>query len=235
MEYPSDEPKMIAFIIYPGLTLLDLVGPLGVIQKFCELDRQYRTTIVAERLEPIDSDNGLTVIPDRTFAEMPDPFAVFVPGGGPPTLRAMNDPIIRNYLKSTIQTADFVGSVCTGALILASLGLLEGKDATTHWAYYKILENFGATYQRKRWVDNGRIVNSAGVSAGIDMGLHFISRLAGEAVAIEVQRLIDYDPQPPFSIQWDRLPLTALFMRGYHSLAAPMLTSKARKMLAVGK
>jgi transcriptional regulator GlxA family with amidase domain len=233
--FTQQQTRLIAFVIYPGLTLLDLVGPLGVLQKYCKLRPYYQTTVVAEWIEPIASDNGLTVIPDRTFEQVPHPYAVFVPGGGPPTLRAMTNPVLRNYLKLCAETSTYVGSVCTGALLLGSLGLLDGKDATTHWAYFKILESFGARYQRKRWVDNGKIINSAGVSAGIDMGLFFISKLEGDEMAKKVQRLIEYDPQPPFKIEWNRLPLMARFMRSYHSLAAPWLTSGAKKLLRAGQ
>ena len=158
----SRDVKTIAFVIYQGLTLLDLVGPLGVLQKFCEFNPEYQTTIVAERLDPIVSDNGMTVIPDQTFADVPHPFAVFMPGGSTPTLKAMTDPIMRSYVRQAAESAEFVGSVCTGALILASVGLLKGKPATTHWAYHKFLESLGSQYQRKRWVENGKIINSAG-------------------------------------------------------------------------
>jgi len=235
METMQQEPKTIAFVIYQGLTLLDLVGPLGVLQKFCELNPQYQTTVVAERGEPIVSDNGLTVIPDRTFTEVPHPFAIFVPGGNTPTLRAMTNPSMRDYVRQAAETAEFVGSVCTGALILASLGLLQGKPATTHWAYYKILESFGSKYQRTRWVENGKIVNSAGVSAGVDMALFFVSRLAGEEMAKEVQLWLDYDPQPPFKIDWQHLNLMARGIRAYHALAAPFITSGAKKLLREGR
>jgi transcriptional regulator GlxA family with amidase domain len=228
------ETKTIAFVIYPGLTLLDLVGPLGVIQKFCELRPEFRTSIVSEKLEPIVSDNGLTVIPDSTFEQLPYPYAIFLPGGNTPTLKAMLNPVIRNYVRQAAAGAAFIGSVCTGALILAAVGLLQGQPATTHWAYAGILEALGSTYQRRRWVMNGKIINSAGVSAGVDMGLYFVSQLADEATARRVQLLLEYDPQPPFQIDWQRLPLMARGIRLYHRLAAPMITSGTKKLLREG-
>jgi transcriptional regulator GlxA family with amidase domain len=229
-----DEPKTIAFVIYQGLTLLDLAGPLGVIQKFCEFNPQYQTSIVAERLETIISDNGLAVIPDRTFVDLPHPFALFIPGGSTPTLKAMTNPAIRRYIQEAAKASTFVGSVCTGALILAANGLLKGKTATTHWAYRSLLESLGSPYQRTRWVENGKIINSAGVSAGVDMALFFISRLADEATAKKVQLWIDYDPQPPYKIDWNRLAFMPRAIRAYHTLAAPFLTSGAKKLLKQG-
>jgi transcriptional regulator GlxA family with amidase domain len=113
--------------------------------------------------------------------------------------------------------------------------LLKGKPATTHWAYAKILENLGSPYQRKRWVMNGNLINSAGVSAGIDMGLYFISQLADDATARRVQRLLDYDPQPPYKIDWEHLPLMAHGLKMYHALAASWITSGTKKLLREGK
>jgi transcriptional regulator GlxA family with amidase domain len=235
MKLEDSEIKTIAFVIYPGLTLFDLVGPLGVLQKFCELMPGYRTTVVSETMQPIESDNGLTVIPDSIFAEVPHPYAVFVPGGSAPTLKAMSHPPMRAYLKKASESATLIGSVCTGALILAALGLLTGKNATTHWAYKGILESFGSSYQRQRWVMNGKIINSAGVSAGVDMGLYFISQLSDEDTARRVQLHLDYDPRPPFRIDWQHLPLMARVMRAYHGLAAPWITSGAKKLLKAGR
>lgn len=228
------DTKVIAFVIYPGLTLLDLVGPLGVLQKFCELKPEFRTSIVSETLQVIESDNGLNVLPDSTFDQQAQPYAIFVPGGSTPTLKAMTNPALRSYLQQGVKTAAFVGSVCTGALILAACGLMEGSPGTTHWAYAGILESLGSSYQRKRWVRNGKIINSAGVSAGVDMGLYFVSQISDEATARKVQLLLDYDPQPPFTIDWQRLPLMARGIRAYHRLIAPWLTAGARKMLREG-
>jgi transcriptional regulator GlxA family with amidase domain len=232
----SDEKKWIAFLIYPGLTLLDLAGPLGVLQKLAEIDPRFEMAVVAEKAGSLQSDNRLTVIPDRTFAELPHPFALFVPGGGEPTLKAMSDPAIRSYVRGAAQSAEFVGSVCTGALILAAVGLLEGEPATTHWAFYRVLERLGSPYLRRRWVDNGRIINSAGVSAGIDMALYFVSRLVDAPTAQRVQRLVDYDPEPPLGhIDWERMSLMSRLMRGYYSIKAPFIAAKPLRLLRAGR
>jgi transcriptional regulator GlxA family with amidase domain len=131
----TQEQKTVAFVLYPGLTLLDLVGPLQVFASLRQFNDQYRPVVVAERIEPMPTDGPLTVIADQTFADVPDPEVVIVPGGGAPTIKAMGNPTIRDYLRQAADTVPVVGSVCTGALVLAAAGLLEGRQATTHWAY----------------------------------------------------------------------------------------------------
>jgi transcriptional regulator GlxA family with amidase domain len=116
-----------------------------------------------------------------------------------------------------------VTSVCTGALILGAAGLLEGRKATTHWAYYKLLERLGATYLPKRWVEDGKFITSAGVSAGIDMALFLAARLTNESAARLVQLGIEYDPHPPFGgIDWSGVDRDVL---------APMLAQQVNEEL----
>lgn len=191
---PDQTGRVIAFVVYPGLTLLDLVGPLQVLRG---LPAPYRTLTVGERLETVDTDTGLQIRPEATFADLPQPFAVIVPGGGLPTIRAMGNTAIRDYLQHAAQTAEVIGSVCTGALILGAAGLLEGRPATTHWAFASYLERLGARFVRQRWVEDGPIITAAGVSAGIDMGLALAARLTDAATARRIQNGIEYDPHPP--------------------------------------
>jgi len=127
--------------------------------------------VVAERIEPTATDGPLTVTADHTLGDVPDPEVVIVPGGGAPTIKAMGNQVIREYLRHAADTVPVIGSVCTGALVLAAAGLLEGRQATTHWAYHRLLERLGATYLPQRWVEDGKFITSAGVSAGIDMAL----------------------------------------------------------------
>jgi putative intracellular protease/amidase len=199
----AQEQKTVAFVLYPGLTLLDLVGPLQVFASLRRFNDQYRPVVVAERIEPMPTDGPLIVTADQTFAAVPDPTVVIVPGGDAPTIKAMGNPTIREYLRHAAQSAPVVGSVCTGALVLAAAGLLEGRQATTHWAYHRLLERLGATYVRQRWVEDGKFITSAGVSAGIDMALALVARLTDKATARMVQLAIEYDPHPPFGgIDW---------------------------------
>jgi len=153
----------------------------------------------------------LAVTPAATFDEVPDPFVLVVPGGTAPTMRALGDPRIIEYVRAAAASADTVASVCTGSLILAAAGLLDGRDATTHWSCEPQLERLGARYLPQRWVEQGNVIMSAGVSAGIDMALRLAARLAGEDVARQIQLILEYDPQPPFgAIDWDAVDRRAM-------------------------
>ena len=200
-------PGQIAFVVYDGLTPLDLVGPLQVMSALERFAPEWRVSVVGSTLDAMSTDTPLRVAPSATFADVPSPAVVIVPGGEEPTLRAMYDDEIQGYIKSAAETADVVASVCTGALILAAAGLLEGRKATTHWAYAGLLEKFGATYVRERWVDEGKVITAAGVSAGIDLAIHLVARLAGDQLARFIQLGIEYDPQPPLG-PMDRTPAT---------------------------
>ena len=197
------ESKTFAFVLYPGLTILDLVGPLQVISGLQRFDESYEVTVVAESLDVFDTDTPLRVGAQKTFDDVPHADGFLVPGGGAPTLRAMGNSTLTDYVRHLASDAEVVTSVCTGALILGTAGLLEGRKATTHWAYYKLLEGLGATYLPERWVEDGKFITSAGVSAGIDMALFLAARLTNESTARFVQLGIEYDPHPPFGgIDW---------------------------------
>ncbi len=236
MATEEQDQKTIAFVLYPGLTLFDLAGPLQVFSGVIQLAPEYRTVVVGERTEPLDNDLHLKLIPTHTFEEVPRPSVLLVPGGGMPTLRAMSNEAIRTYVRSAAETAEVPGSICTGALILGSVGLLEGRQATTHWAYYKILEELGAKYVRKRWVEDGKFICSAGVSAGIDMALHLAARLTDEETARRVQRSLGYDPHPPFGgMDYDHLGTIPGAMRAGVSLAAPVIAGRSKRLTRQGR
>ena len=193
--------KTIAFVLYPGLTMLDLIGPLQV---FTAVQEPYQTVVVGEHTNPMPVNNNIIQFSaTHTFADVPSPAGIIMPGGGMPTIRAMANRAIREYLLANADSTEFIGSVCTGSLILAAAGLLEGRRATTHWGYAPELEAFGATYVPERWVEDGKFITAAGVSAGIDMGLALLGRLFGEDHAKSVQLGLEYDPEPPFGpIDW---------------------------------
>lgn len=196
------DERLIVLVLFPELTLLDLVGPLQVLKG---LPAPYRTVVVGERVEPMVSDAGLALTPEKRFADVPRPYAVIVPGG-PGSVASMGNEAIQGYLRSAAPEAQVVGSVCTGALVLAATGLLEGRRATTHWAYAEELEKLGARYVRERWVEDGKFVTAGGVSAGIDMALALVARLTDRATAERLQLGIEYDPHPPFGgIDWSRV------------------------------
>jgi len=232
----GEEEKTIAFVLYPGLTVFDLAGPLQVLSTLSAIAPEYRTVVASERLEPVVTDipGEMKVIPTNTFEEVPHPFALVVPGGA--TIKAMRDETIRSYVRTAAKTSEVVGSVCTGALILASVSLLEGRQATTHWAFYKVLEQFGAKYLRKRWVEDGKFICSAGVSAGIDMALRLAARLTDEQTAREVQYRLDYDPEPPFGgIDYEHIGGRLGAWRAGLSLAAPMIAAKPKRLTRLAR
>jgi transcriptional regulator GlxA family with amidase domain len=199
---PGMEKKLIAFTLYPGVTPLDLVGPLTVLRDL-GIGWPFRTVVVGERTEPMDTDTPLQMIPAKPFGEVPNPFAVIVPGGGEATIHAMKDESMLAYVRSTAETAELVGSTGNGALILAAAGLLEGRRTAIHWAYGELLESLGAKYAQERWVEDGKFLTSAGGAAGIDMMLYLVARLKSESGAKLAQLATEYDPQPPFGgIDW---------------------------------
>ncbi|HIH88270.1 TPA: DJ-1/PfpI family protein [Candidatus Bathyarchaeota archaeon] len=195
--------KHIAFVVYPGLTLLDLAGPLQVLSSMCERNREYGVVIVSKDGGAVDVDVPMKVVPGASFKNVLEPAVVVVPGGEAPTVKAMGDDELINYLKQVSVNAEYVCSVCTGSLILAAAGLLNGRQATTHWGCYKILEALGAKYVKRRWVQDEKFITSAGVSAGIDMALYLVSKLTDESTARNVQLGLEYEPEPPFGgIAW---------------------------------
>jgi transcriptional regulator GlxA family with amidase domain len=203
----TDEQKTLAFVVYPGLTPLDLVGPLQVLSALAQIDPTYRTVVVGATKETLGTDTPLRIAPSHTFDEVPSPFAVLVPGGGVPTVHAMADERLLAWLRSAAVEAELVTSVCTGSLVLGAAGLLEGKQATTHWMFRDLLAGLGATPVARRWVADGDVITAAGVSAGIDLALHLVERLAGREVAKTVQFAIEYDPEPPQgALDWDNPP-----------------------------
>lgn len=200
----NEQAKIIVFLLYPGLTVLDLIGPLEVFSSANNyLAQPFRIVVAGETLSPVSTDTPAKLAPDVTLAEARRPFGVIVPGGGKPTLQAMGNRVLTGYLQEAAESAQFVGSVCTGALILAAAGLLEGRRATTHWAYVPVLEKLGATYVAERWVEDGKFTTAAGVSAGIDMALHLIAKLGGEEASRRTQLDIEYAPEPPLGgLDW---------------------------------
>jgi transcriptional regulator GlxA family with amidase domain len=231
MPAETQADKTIAVVLYPGLTALDLIGPLQVLTALERFAPQYRTVVVGARVEPMDTDIHVPMVPDRTFDAVPHPYALVVPGGRMATIRAMSDPVIREYVGTAAESAEIVASVCTGSLILAAVGLLEGRQATTNWFYQKVLASFGAKYLPRRWVEDGKFIMSAGVSAGIDMGLYLASRLTDEDTARRVQLAIEYDPEPPFGrIDWAHVSLLPRVVRAGIGLAAPVIAAKPKRL-----
>ena len=188
--------RLIAFPLYAGVTPLDLVGPLTVLRNLA--GSPYRTVVVGERAEQIQTDTALRLLPAVTFTEVPAPFALVVPGGGAATLAAMENRTLLGYIRSAATTAQLLGATGNGAVILAAAGLLQGRRAAVHWAYAEHLESHGATWASERWVEDGRFLTAAGGAAGIDMMLALLARLKSPSAAQLAQLFMEYDPEPPF-------------------------------------
>lgn len=203
--------KTIAFPLYPGLTPLDLIGPLQVMSALAHLDPTYRTVVVGQDLAPVTTDTPALLAPSHTFDEITEVHTLIVPGGREPAFAALaNEPLLA-WIRKTAATAQVIGSVCTGSLLLGAAGLLEGRRAATHWLERDYLTKFGAIPVAERWVEDGPVITAAGVSAGIDAALHLVERLAGRQLARTIQLFIEYDPQPPQGpIDWNAPEVTAL-------------------------
>jgi transcriptional regulator GlxA family with amidase domain len=193
----SRQKKLIAFTLYEGVTPLDVVGPLTVLRKVGP-GWPFETVTVGERITRLATDTPLQLIPAAYFEEVPNPFAVFVPGGGAATLEATHNEPLLAYVRSAARTAAVIGSTGNGALILAAAGLLAGREAAIHWAYREQLEGTGARFTRERWHDDGKFLTSAGGTAGIDLMLHLVARFKTESSAKLAQLATEYDPHPPF-------------------------------------
>ena len=179
-------------LLYPHMTLLDLAGPQGV------LGLHARTHLLWKTLEPVTADTGIALVPTTTFADCPAELDVlFVPGGFG-TAAAMNDPEILGFLAARGRQARYVTSVCSGSLILAAAGLLDGYEAATHWAAYPVLERLQVKTAHQRVVVDRNRMTGGGVTAGIDFGLTLLAELRGEMVARTTQLMLEYDPKPPF-------------------------------------
>lgn len=185
----------IAFLIYPGFTALDVVGPFDVLSRLPGAD----TDFVGKAAGAVPNDNDrLALVATKTLAELPDPDILVLAGGSEGTQKAAADPEILSWLREAHEATTWTTSVCTGSLILAAAGLLSGLDATTHWSARAQLESLGARYRAERWVRQGKIVTAAGVSAGIDMALYLAGQIVGDAGAQAIQLGIEYDPAPPY-------------------------------------
>ncbi len=186
--------KTIAIVLYDKFTALDAIGPYEVLSRLPGASVSFAA---AER-GPVRTDNGmLTLLAERSLAEVARPDIVLVPGGPGDVIAHAGEPVLE-WLREADRTSTWTTSVCTGSLVLAGAGLLDGRRATSHWLALEELRALGAEPVSERVVFDGKLVTAAGVSAGIDMALTLAARVAGETVARAIQLGIEYDPQPPF-------------------------------------
>ena len=191
----------IGVALFDGAEELDWAGPWEVLAAWAEQwpDDGVRVFTLARADGVVTCAKGLRVLPDETWGTAP-PLDLLVYPGGRGTRTELKDEAVLDWIRGLAGDDTVVASVCTGSLVLAAAGLLDGKPATTHWQSLELLPTLGSEIEVRpddRFVDNGNVITAAGVSAGIDMALHLVARLHSPERAREVRRYIQYDPEPP--------------------------------------
>ena len=185
----------IGMLLFDNFTQLDLTGPYEVFGRL----PNTRVLLVSENVEAIKCDLGMKILSDTTFDNCPPLDIIFVPGG-PGVSGAMENDKLISFLKKQALTAQYITSVCTGALVLAAAGLLKGYRATTHWLSLDLLPLFdGVSVDNQRVVIDRNRITGGGVTAGIDFGLTLVATIFSEKLAKEIQLMMEYNPQPPFN------------------------------------
>ncbi len=200
-------------LLFPGLTQLDLTGPFEVLHRI----PGAKVHLVWKDLQPVAADSGLRILPTITLADCPPLDVVTIPGGFG-QIALMEDPEILGWLRTQAATAKYMTAVCTGSLLLGGAGLLEGYQATTHWAFTELLSDYGATYAPGRVVADRDRITGGGVTAGIDFALVLAAKLAGDDIAKAIQLGLEYNPAPPFS-------------SGHPDVADPAIVAAVRERL----
>ena len=184
----------IALALYDRFTALDIIGPFQTLADVPGVE----VCFVAERVGPVRDHTGrLSMIATKSFDEVTAPDVVVVPGGMADRAATIDHPVVA-WLRRVHPTTTWTTSVCTGSIFLALAGILDGLDATCHWASMDRLAELGARPTGRRVVRQGKVITAAGVSSGIDMGLTLVAAMFGEQMAQAIQLAIEYDPQPPF-------------------------------------
>jgi len=184
----------IAILLFDGITALDAIGPYEVLSRLPETQVRF----VANTPGLKRTDNGMLALnADFGIEKFPHPEIILIPGGwGVDAL--LSDKSILHWIQSAHETSLWTASVCTGSLVLGAANILNGVKATTHWSAMEKLAQYGAQAIEERYVQSGKIITSAGVSAGIDMALTLAAKLKGEDFAKAIQLSLEYDPEPPF-------------------------------------
>ncbi|WP_050044064.1 DJ-1/PfpI family protein [Bradyrhizobium sp. LTSPM299] len=189
-----DRKLSIAMVLFPRLTLLDLIGPATALAFYADIH------LVSSSMKPVSSDQGVTVLPTCTFDDCPEDLDVLFVPGGMGVIDAMVDVELLRFVRDRGERAGYVASVCTGSLIQGAAGLLKGYRATSHWGWHDVLASFGAIPVKQRVVTDRNRMSGGGVTAGLDFGLTLLASLRGEEAAKSVQLMMEYDPAPPFDV-----------------------------------
>jgi len=185
----------IAMLVYPEMTLLDLVGPHT---SFSALGMTVH--LVWKTLTPVMTEGGIVVMPTTTFAQCPNDLEIlFIPGSTLGTTPLVRDREVVEFVRARGERAKLVTSVCTGSLLLGAAGLLRGYRATSHWFTRELLPEVEAIRVDARYVEDRNRITGAGVTSGIDFGLRIVEKLRGRELAETTQLLMEYAPEPPFN------------------------------------
>ena len=184
----------VGFILYPGLTQLDLFGPADVMNRMQGVELK----LLWKNLDPVIVDRGLRILPNTTFGQCEQLDMICVPGG-PGQIALMDDDETLNFLRRIAPSCKLITSVCTGSLVLGAAGLLQGYKATCHWTSLDQLELFGATPVEERVVIDRNRITGAGVTSGIDFALKVVEQMTDKETAQRIQLQMEYDPQPPYN------------------------------------
>ncbi|MCF6279423.1 MAG: DJ-1/PfpI family protein [Flavobacteriaceae bacterium] len=186
----------IAILIYEGLTMLDAIGPYEVLSNL----RDSEVYLVAKKKGVITADTGFASLKIKyDFNDISKADILVIPGASISFIKVMKDKTTLDWIKKVAKTTQFTTSVCSGSIILAATGLLDGLKSTSHWKSINLLEEFNAIPIRERIVQEGKYITSAGVSAGIDMALYLCNELAREKETKAIQLLLEYDPKPLYN------------------------------------
>lgn len=220
----------IGLLLFPQLTVLDLIGPYEV---FCRLP-DTRVDLIWHGLDPVITEHGLPLIPTLRTADVDRLDVLCVPGGYGVTPLLTNAPAI-DFIRRVGAQASYVTSVCTGSLLLGAAGLLQGRRAATHWASMDMLSAFGAIPTDERVVHDGHVITGGGVTAGIDFALYLAAQLHGQEVAEAIQLGIEYDPAPPFDAGHPSRARTALVEQIRHRMSEAQARRRAQIQRAIGQ
>ena len=196
----------IVILLFDNYTALDIVGPYEVLNKLPN-SKIYLVGLVKKEYK---DTYGLKISADNSLDEISEADILLIPGGfGIDNL--LNNEEVLNWIRKIDRTTKWTVSVCSGSLLLAQTGLLNGKNCTTHWRRKEQLQRFNVKVKNERYIQDGKFITSAGVSAGIDMALYLVSKIAGDQTAMMFQLAIEYDPKPPFNCgSPDKIPKAML-------------------------
>lgn len=189
----------IGIVLYPDAEELDWAGPYEVFT-MAAIEQDLKVVTIAQEAGPVRCAKGLRVLADHTFEDAPVLDVVLLPGGQGSRVE-MDNPVMLDWLAKAAEPCRFVTSVCTGSILLCRAGLADGCEVTTHWGYISTLRELAPNVtvrENVRYIQDGRIVTSAGVSAGIDMSLWLVGELFSPAHSQRTRHLMEYDPAPPY-------------------------------------